>query len=250
MLDEVEQARGRTDRHRPDRVPSQPAFAGHRALQQGPGDVANRVAAEGARTVPPREHAVATATSRICRAARASYLSRSMWMAAAWAWATCTSARATARSPSAELSRWPAGLHARQPHQGRRGQVRHQNPIFKPSPIAPTRSTSKATSTKQHYLDVTVAYRQACLNAIEHLKKFGYSGAQALLHPRHRAGAEGPHQRCGGRHSNACATLWLPTDPTSTSTHRRRPGEVHRRQRADADHARQEVSPRSPAAHL
>jgi formamidase len=32
---------------------------------------------------------------------------------------------------------------------------------------------------KQHYLDVNVAYCQACLNAIEYLKKFGYSGAQA-----------------------------------------------------------------------
>ena len=34
-------------------------------------------------------------------------------------------------------------------------------------------------SGKQYYLDVNVAYRQACLNAIEYLKKFGYSGAQA-----------------------------------------------------------------------
>ena len=33
---------------------------------------------------------------------------------------------------------------------------------------------------KQHYLDVHVAYRQACLNAIEYLKKFGYTGEQAL----------------------------------------------------------------------
>jgi formamidase len=32
---------------------------------------------------------------------------------------------------------------------------------------------------KQHYLDVNVAYRQACLNAIEYMKKFGYTGEQA-----------------------------------------------------------------------
>jgi len=32
---------------------------------------------------------------------------------------------------------------------------------------------------KQHYLDVHIDYRQAYLNAIEYLKKFGYSGAQA-----------------------------------------------------------------------
>ncbi len=34
-------------------------------------------------------------------------------------------------------------------------------------------------SGKQYHLDVHVAYRQACLNVIEYLKKFGYSGAQA-----------------------------------------------------------------------
>ncbi|WP_439570639.1 acetamidase/formamidase family protein, partial [Methylibium sp.] len=62
---------------------------------------------------------------------------------------------------------------------------------------------------QQHYLDVHVAYRQACLNAIEYLKKFGYSGAQA-----HSILGTAPVQ---GHISgvvdipNACATLWLPT---------------------------------------
>ena len=61
-----------------------------------------------------------------------------------------------------------------------------RNPIFKPSPITPTykdylifEGISVDEQGKQHYLDVNVAYRQACLNAIEYLKKFGYSGAQA-----------------------------------------------------------------------
>ena len=31
---------------------------------------------------------------------------------------------------------------------------------------------------KQHYLDTSVAYRQACLNAIKYLTNFGYSEAQ------------------------------------------------------------------------
>ena len=67
-----------------------------------------------------------------------------------------------------------------------------RNPIFKPSPITPAykdflifEGISVDEGGKQHYLDVNVAYRQACLNAIEYLKKFGYSGAQAyscLLH--------------------------------------------------------------------
>ncbi|MDO9316236.1 MAG: acetamidase/formamidase family protein, partial [Burkholderiaceae bacterium] len=58
-------------------------------------------------------------------------------------------------------------------------------------------------------LDVHVAYRQACLNAIEYLTKFGYSKAQA-----HSILGTAPVQ---GHISgvvdipNACATLWLPT---------------------------------------
>ena len=50
----------------------------------------------------------ATATSRICRAAPGCS-SRSMCRAPASRWATCTSARATARSRSAARSKWPAG---------------------------------------------------------------------------------------------------------------------------------------------
>lgn len=32
---------------------------------------------------------------------------------------------------------------------------------------------------RQHYLDTHVAYRRACLNAIEYLKRFGFTGEQA-----------------------------------------------------------------------
>ena len=91
-----------------------------------------------------------------------------------------------------------------------------KNPIFKPSPITPTyndylifEGISVDEYGKQHYLDVHVAYRQACLNAIEYLKKFGYSAAQA-----HSILGTAPVQ---GHISgvvdipNACATLWLPT---------------------------------------
>ena len=61
-----------------------------------------------------------------------------------------------------------------------------KNPIFKPSPIVPTcndylifEGISVDEQGKQYYLDVHIAYRQACLNAIEYLTKFGYSRAQA-----------------------------------------------------------------------
>ncbi len=51
-----------------------------------------------------------------------------------------------------------------------------KNPIFKPSPITPKyddylifEGISVDESGTQHYLDVHIAYRQACLNAIEYL---------------------------------------------------------------------------------
>jgi hypothetical protein len=91
------------------------------------------------------------------------------------------------------------------------------NPVFKPSPITPSykdylifEGISVDEAGKQHYLDVHIAYRQACLNAIEYLKKFGYSGAQA-----YSILGTAP---CQGHISgvvdvpNACATLWLPTE--------------------------------------
>ncbi|MDP3706685.1 MAG: acetamidase/formamidase family protein, partial [Polaromonas sp.] len=63
---------------------------------------------------------------------------------------------------------------------------------------------------KQHYLDVNVAYRQACLNAIEYMTKFGYSRAQAYS----ILGTAPVQGHISGVVDipNACATLWLPTE--------------------------------------
>ncbi|HKJ27989.1 MAG TPA: acetamidase/formamidase family protein, partial [Anaerolineales bacterium] len=59
------------------------------------------------------------------------------------------------------------------------------------------------------YLDVHVAYRQACLNAIEYMTKFGYTKAQAYA-ILGCAPVEG-HISGVVDIPNACATLWLPT---------------------------------------
>ena len=92
-----------------------------------------------------------------------------------------------------------------------------KNPIFKPSPITPKyddylifEGISVDEQGEQHYLDVHIAYRQACLNAIEYLKKFGYSGAQAYA----ILGTAPVQGHISGVVDipNACATLWLPTD--------------------------------------
>jgi formamidase len=92
-----------------------------------------------------------------------------------------------------------------------------KNPIFKPSPITPNykdylifEGISVDEYGKQHYLDVHVAYRQACLNAIEYLTKFGYTKAQAYS----ILGTAPVQGHISGVVDipNACATLWLPTE--------------------------------------
>jgi formamidase len=91
-----------------------------------------------------------------------------------------------------------------------------KNPIFKPSPITPKyddyvifEGISVDEQGTQHFLDMTVAYRQACLNAIGYLKNFGYSGGQgyAILGT---APVQG-HVSGVVDVPNACATLWIPT---------------------------------------
>lgn len=65
------------------------------------------------------------------------------------------------------------------------------------------------TSGENYYMDATVAYRRACLNAIEYLKKFGYSGEQAYL----LLGSAPIEGRISGIVDipNACCSLYLPT---------------------------------------
>jgi len=92
-----------------------------------------------------------------------------------------------------------------------------KNPVFQSSPMEPRYSKylifegiSVDEAGKQHYLDVHVAYRQACLNAINYLKKFGYTGEQvyAIL------GTAPVEGRISGIVDipNACATLAIPTE--------------------------------------
>lgn len=90
------------------------------------------------------------------------------------------------------------------------------NPIFKPGPVEPHYSEylifegiSVDEQGKQYYLDAHVAYRRACLNAVEYLKKFGYSGEQAYI----ILGTAPVEGRISGIVDvpNACCTLAIPT---------------------------------------
>jgi len=61
----------------------------------------------------------------------------------------------------------------------------HVNPIFEIGPVEPRFSEwlvfegiSVDESGRQHYLDASVAYKRAVLNAIDYISKFGYSKQQ------------------------------------------------------------------------
>ena len=92
------------------------------------------------------------------------------------------------------------------------------NPIFRPSPVEPNYTNYlifegvcvDEHTGDQHYLDATVAYRRACLNAVEYLKKFGYTGEQAYM----ILGTAPVEGRISGIVDipNACCTLALPTE--------------------------------------
>jgi formamidase len=92
------------------------------------------------------------------------------------------------------------------------------NPIFKPGPVEPRYSeylvfegiSVDEFTGKQYFMDVHIAYRQACLNAIEYLKKFGFTGEQAYL-LLSCAPVEG---RVSGIVDipNACCTVAIPTE--------------------------------------
>lgn len=90
------------------------------------------------------------------------------------------------------------------------------NPLFQPGRHEPRFSDfvifegiSVDEQGKQYYLDAHIAYRRACLNAIEYLKKFGFTGEQAYM-ILSAAPVEG---RLSGVVDipNACCTLALPT---------------------------------------
>ena len=217
MLDEWNKREAELIATDPDRVPglANPPFAATAHCGKAQGDVANRVAAEGARTVPPREHGGNCDIKDLSRGSRIFFpvyvdgggLSvGDLHFSQGDGEITFCGA--------IEMAGW---VHMRvNLIKGGVAKYGIKNPIFKPSPITPNykdylifEGVSVDEQGKQHYLDVTVAYRQACLNAIEYLKKFGYSGAQAYS----ILGTAPVQGHISGVVDvpNACATLWLPS---------------------------------------
>jgi formamidase len=180
------------------------------------GAAAERVAKEGARTVPPREHGGNCDIKNLSRGSRiffpvyvpdAKLSMGDMHFSQGDGEISFCGA--------IEMAGWLT-LHVDIIRDGMR-KYGVTNPIFQTGPVDPHYSKylvfegiSVDEQGKQYYLDAHVAYRRACLNAIEYLKKFGYSGEQAYL-----LLSSAP---CEGRLSgvvdipNACCTIAIPTE--------------------------------------
>ncbi|MEM5315948.1 formamidase [Paraburkholderia sp. JHI869] len=201
----------------PERVPplANPPFAATAHMGKLAGDARNKAAAEGARTVPPREHGGNCDIKDLSRGSKVFFPVYVDGAGLSVGDLHFSQGDGEITFCGAiEMAGW---VHMRvNLIKGGMAKYGIRNPVFQPSPITPAyndylifEGISVDEQGGQHYLDVTVAYRQACLNAIEYLKKFGYSGAQAYS----LLGCAPVQGHISGVVDipNACATLWLPT---------------------------------------
>ena len=193
-----------------------PPFAGTAHMGRLTGDAKEKAAATAARTVPPREHGGNCDIKDLSRGSK-------VFFPVYVDGAGLSVGDLHFSQGDGEITFCGAIEMAGWVHmkvtliKGGMAKYGIKNPIFKPSPIKPVyndylifEGISVDEKGKQLYLDVNVAYRQACLNAIEYLKKFGYSGAQAYS----ILGTAPVQGHISGVVDvpNACATLWLPTE--------------------------------------
>ncbi|WP_322105530.1 formamidase [Paraburkholderia sp. J41] len=201
----------------PERVPplANPPFAATAHMGKLAGEARDKAAAEGARTVPPREHGGNCDIKDLSRGSKVFFPVYVDGAGLSVGDLHFSQGDGEITFCGAiEMAGW---VHMRvNVIKGGMAKYGIRNPVFQPSPITPNyndylifEGISVDEQGGQHYLDVTVAYRQACLNAIEYLKKFGYSGAQAYS----LLGCAPVQGHISGVVDipNACATLWLPT---------------------------------------
>jgi formamidase len=201
----------------PNRVPAlaNPPLPQNAILGSLKGPERDRVAREAARTVPPREHGGNCDIKNLSRGSR-------IYFPVYLDGAKLSMGDIHFSQGDGEISFCGAiemagyiDLHV-DLIKGGIAKYSMVNPIFKPGPVEPRFSEylvfegiSVDEQGKQLYLDAHVAYRRACLNAIEYLKNFGYTGEQAYLLLSCCP--------CEGRISgivdvpNACCTLAIPT---------------------------------------
>ncbi|PZN08582.1 MAG: formamidase [Bacillota bacterium] len=203
------------DRVPPLALPPEPRNAILGSLRPGTPEF-ERIAREGARTIPPRENGGNRDIKNLTRGARA-YLP----VYVPGAKLTVGDLHYTQGDGeitfcgAIEMAGW-IELHVDLIKDGmNKYGIRH--PMFEPSPVEPRFSRylvfegySVDEEGEQHYLDAHVAYRRACLEAVEYLKRFGYTGEEAYT----ILGAAPVEGRISAIVDipNACCTLWLPTE--------------------------------------
>ncbi len=202
----------------PDRVPPLATLPYEDTALMGSmkGEEAKRAAREGARTVPPREHGGNCDIKNLSRGSRvyfpvyvkgAGLSVGDLHFSQGDGEITFCGAIEMAGVIDLKVGLVKGGMQ----------KYNISSPVFQPSQVDPQfrdylifEGISVDEQGKQHYLDAHVAYRQACLNAIEYLKNFGYSGAQAYS-ILGTAPVEG-HISGIVDIPNVCATLWLPSE--------------------------------------
>jgi formamidase len=178
----------------------------------------DRVAAEGARTVPPREHGGNCDIKNLSNGSR-------VYFPVYVDGANLSMGDIHFSQGDGEITFCGAiemagylDLHVELIKDGMNKYAVTNNPIFQPGPVEPRYqnflvfegiSVDENDGT-QHYLDAHIAYRRACLNAIEYLTKFGYTDAQAYV----ILGTAPVEGRISGIVDipNCCCTLYVPTD--------------------------------------
>lgn len=202
----------------PTRVPplANPPIAKGALVGQLSGEQAERVKREGARTVPPREHGGNCDIKNLSRGSR-------LFLPVYVDGAKLSMGDLHFSQGDGEITFCGAIEMAGFIHLGidviKDGVNKFgmKNPIFQTGIMGPHYTNflvfegiSVDEHGTQHYLDAHVSYRMAALNAIEYLKKFGYTGEQAYM-ILSTAPIEG---RISGIVDipNACATLAVPTE--------------------------------------
>ncbi|MGH3321932.1 MAG: formamidase [Streptosporangiaceae bacterium] len=175
----------------------------------------DRVAGEACRTVPPREHCGNVDIKNLSRGARAYlpvYVDGANFSVGDLHFSQGDGE--VSFCGAIEMGGWiEFGVNVIKGGVAKYGMT---TPIIKPGPVEPrycqflTFVGISVENGTNHYMDATVAYRQACLNAIRYLQRFGYTGEQAYL----LLSAAPIEARYSGMVDipNACATLYLPTE--------------------------------------
>jgi len=202
----------------PNRVPplAHPPLPQSALLGSLQGAAYEQAAREGARTVPPREHGGNCDIKNLSRGSRVYFPVYVKGANLSLGDLHFSQGDGEITFCGAiEMAGW-IDLHV-DVIKGGMSKYNMKNPIFQTGPMEPQYSKflvfegiSVDDQGKQYYLDTNLAYRNACMNAIEYLKTCGYTGEQAYI----ILGAAPVEGRISGIVDipNACCTLYLPTE--------------------------------------